>query len=627
VYSQWQYGGLVRFDKKSGNRVDIKPKEKAGNPANRFNWDAPLLISNFNNKRLYFASQYVYKSDDQGNSWQIISPDLSRGIDRNKLPIMDRYWGVDGIAINASTSIYGNITALAESPKNEKLLYAGTDDGLIHVTQDGGATWTKIEKFTGVPNQVLVHNIYASRYDENVVYAVFNNHRSGDFKPYILKSSDKGKTWTDIGKGLPERGSAYCMAEDHKNANLLFVGTELGVFFTLDGGVNWMQLKSGLPTICIRDMAIQERENDLVLGTFGRGFYVLDDYSVLQTIQKSDLDKKAVIFPIKPGLIFIPSEPIGDAGSGSLGASFYTAPNPKMGVNFTYFLQSDYKSIKEIRKEAEAKKIEAKQPIYFPSADSIRLEDNEESPYLLVVIKDTKGEVIRKMKQPATKGMYRINWSGRMDVTTPISANGKGETDYGPIALPGEYTVQIMVISNANIVAESAVTSFSLNTLDNNSTKIDNEKLQAFYTQLGDFRRVVLGTNAYKLELENRMNHIKVAIQQSAGSTIELIKDVNAIEKNLLELTLQLDGDVSLSKRDFATIPGFIENVEYMVWNVYSSQLQETKTHQENLASTKIAFKTCYQLLLETKDLIQVLERKLDVYNLPYTPGRLPKFD
>ena len=284
-----------------------------------------------------------------------------------------------------------------------------------------------------------MHNIYASRYDENVVYAVFNNHRSGDFKPYVLKSSDKGKTWVDIGKGLPERGSAYCMVEDHKNANLLFVGTEFGVFFTLDGGVNWMQLKSGLPTICIRDMAIQERENDLVLGTFGRGFYVLDDYSVLQTIQKSDLDKKAVIFPIKPGLIFIPSEPIGDAGSGSLGASYYTAPNPKMGVNFTYFLQSDYKSTKEIRKEAEAKKIEAKQHIYFPSADSIRLEDNEESPYLLVVIKDTKGEVIRKMKQPATKGMYRINWSGRMDVTTPISANArrtKSRTDVvTPVAI------------------------------------------------------------------------------------------------------------------------------------------------------------------------------------------------
>ncbi len=627
VYSQWQYGGLVRFDKKSGNRVDIKPKEKVGSTAYRFNWDAPLLISNFNNKRIYFASQYVYKSDDQGNSWQIISPDLSRGIDRNKLPVMDRYWGVDGIAINASTSIYGNITALAESPKNEKLLYAGTDDGLIHVTFDGGANWTKIEKFTGVPNQVLVHNIYASKHDENTVYAVFNNHRNGDFKPYILKSQDKGKTWIDIGKGLPERGSTYCMAEDHKNANLLFVGTEFGVFFTLDGGTNWMQLKSGLPTICVRDLAIQERENDLVLGTFGRGFYVLDDYSPLQTIQKNDFEKNAVIFPVKPGLIFIPSEPIGDAGSGSLGASYYTAPNPQMGVNFTYFLKNDYKTIKELRKEAEAKKIEAKQPIFFPSSDSIRLEDNEEAPYLLVLIKDSKGELIRKIKQPAIKGMYRVNWSGRMDETSPISANGKGDKDYGPLALPGEYSVQIKVIANASVVAESEITTFTLNTLNNNSTKVDIAKLNEFYTQLGDFRGVVLGTNAYKTELENRMKHIKIAIQQSAGTSVDLLKDVDAIEKNLQELTLQLEGDASLTKRDFATIPGFIENIEYMVWNVYSSQLQETKTHQENLANSKIAFKSCYQLLLETKDLIQVLERKLDNFNVPYTPGRLPKFE
>jgi hypothetical protein len=627
VYSQWQYGGLVRFDRKNGNRVDIKPKEKAGEEAYRFNWDAPLVISHFKPERIYFAAQKVFRSDDRGNSWQVISPDLSAGIDRNKLPIMDRYWGVDGIAINASTSIYGNITALSESPKNELLLYAGTDDGLIHVTNNGGQTWMKVDKFTDVPKQVLVHQIKASQHDENIAYAVFNNHRSGDFKPYILKTSDKGKTWVNIAKSLPERGSVYTIAEDHINKQLLFAGTEFGIYFTIDGGQNWVQLKGGLPTICVRDIAIQERENDLVIATFGRGFYVLDDYSPLQSLRQEHLDKKAHIFPVKNGLVFIPEEPLGDAGKGSLGDSYYTAANPPMGVTFTYFIKEDYLSIKEKRKAHEKEKLKNNQPVFFPSSDSIRIEDNEEAPYVLAMVFDEKKNLIRSLKQPAKKGLYRLNWSGRMAETTPVSLRDKtSEDEYGPIALPGKYFVQLVLVNNQKAEELTELTSFQLGTLDTYTLPQSETDLNAFYADLGELRRVVLGVNSYFGELENRNKHLKAALLTAGGGQIKWLASVQANEQLITEIRFLLKGDESLAKRDFAVKEGFVGRVENMVWNTYTTQLNATTTHLQELKDVKTEFEGCYTKVKALKQSIEQLEAEFEQYKMPYTPGRLPEF-
>ncbi|MFI5204090.1 MAG: WD40/YVTN/BNR-like repeat-containing protein, partial [Flavobacteriales bacterium] len=254
LYSQWQYGGLIRYDRKTGEALDIKPKEQEGDAAYRWNWDSPLIISAHSNTRLYFACNRVFRTDDRGNNWKAISPDLTRQEDRNKWPVMGKVWSMDAVAKNKSTTIYGNVTAISESRINHDLIYAGTDDGLIQVTTNGGANWIKTDKFSGVPDRVLVQGVYASKHNENVVYATFNNHRNGDFKPYLMKSADKGKTWASISSNLPQRGSTYCMAEDHKNPNLLFVGTEFGVYFTLNGGTSWMKLGGGLPTICVHDM-------------------------------------------------------------------------------------------------------------------------------------------------------------------------------------------------------------------------------------------------------------------------------------------------------------------------------------------------------------------------------------
>jgi len=306
VYTQYQYGGLARYDKRSGEVISIKPQEESGEEPYRWNWDSPLIISPHSHTRLYFAANKLFRSDDRGNSWVAISDDLARQIDRNKLEVMGKVWSVDAVAKNTSTSFYGNIVSLTESPLIEGLIYVGTDDGLIQVTEDAGKNWRKIEKFPGIPEITYVSCLYASLHDPNTVYAAFDNHKQGDFKPYILKSNDRGLSWQSISGDLEEPFVVYSVIQDHINPGLLFAGTEYGVYFSINEGKKWIQLKGDLPTIAVRDIDIQRRENDLVLGTFGRGFYVLDNYSPLRGVTEKNLDQEGnILFPVKNALMFI----------------------------------------------------------------------------------------------------------------------------------------------------------------------------------------------------------------------------------------------------------------------------------------------------------------------------------
>jgi photosystem II stability/assembly factor-like uncharacterized protein len=632
VYSQWQYGGLVRYDRKSGEALDIKPQEKEGEAAYRWNWDAPLLISQFNNSRIYFAANKVFRSDDRGNSWKVISGDLSRGIDRNKLPLMGKVWGMDAIAKNSSTSIYGNITALTESPKKENLLIAGTDDGLIHITENNGNNWKKIETFPGIPERSLVQNITCSQHDENLIYAAFNNQRNGDFKPYILKSTDKGKSWVNIASNLPNRGTVYSIAEDHVISNLLFAGTEFGMFFTINGGTSWTQLNSGLPTICIKDIAIQKRENDLVLATFGRGIYILDDYSVLQNLKKEDMEKGARIFPIKDALLFIESTPLGDKGKSSQGASFYTADNPPLGANITYWIKDDCKTIKESRKEREKEKVKNNLPLYYPSADSIRIEDLEEAAYLILLIIDENGNVVRKMKQPAKKGLHRVNWNGRHDVTSPVSFripnpdNPYDEADKGPLALPGKYWAQLVKVADGKVDTLTERTSLELITLNNSTLPVNKKELDTFNKDLAEFRRVVLATNQYCREAQERIKYIKAAVLQMNTVSADIISETKESESLLQGIELALNGDRSLAKREFETLPGLIGKIEGIVGNLWSTSAQQTTTYVERLNQSKISFRKIHNDAKQLKSKIESLENKLESRKAPYTPGRFPEF-
>jgi photosystem II stability/assembly factor-like uncharacterized protein len=308
----------------------------------RYNWDAPFILSPHLSTRLYFGTQYIYRSDDRGETWRRISGDLSRNLRPDTLPIMGRVWPAGSVALNASTTPLSNVVSLDESPLMEGLIYAGTDDGLLQITEDGGRNWRRVEDFPGVPKWTYVSDVAASPRDANTVFVSLNNWQRGDYKAYVVKSTDRGRTWTNISGNLPAKQNVWSIAPDHVNSNLIFAGAETGLFVTVDGGGSWTQLKGGLPTAQFRDITIQKRENDLVMGTFGRGFYVLDDYSALREITPQTMAQEARLYPLRHAYSFQRggvANP-GSAGVGPLSGNWST-PNPPIGAYMTYSVGSN----------------------------------------------------------------------------------------------------------------------------------------------------------------------------------------------------------------------------------------------------------------------------------------------
>lgn len=627
IYAQWQYGGLIRFDKQSGERIGIKPQPGKGEAAFRWNWDSPLLISPHDHKTLFFCANKVFKTTDRGNSWKAISPDLTRQIDRNQLEVMGEVQSPDVVMKNKSTTIYGNIVAFDQSPVNPNLLYAGTDDGLIQVSEDGGDNWRKIESFPGVPSLTYVNMVWASQHDENVVYATFNNHKRGDFKPYLLKSSDKGKTWSALQNNLPERGTVYAVAEDHVEPNLLFAGTEFGCFTSVDGGANWVQLSAGLPTICVRDMAIQKRENDLVLGTFGRGFYVLDDYTPLRKLSKDVMDQDAAIFPIKTALAYVESNPLGLRGVGSQGASMYAAPNPEFGATFTYYVKESPKSPKALRQEKEQEAKDAGRAIDYPTYEEFVLEDTYESAYLLFVVKDANGSEVRKMKRPASTGVQRATWNLRYPATSPIELS-QGEVgrysnpNEGPLALAGQYTVELWQADNGAFTQLVAATPFEVKALENSSLERQTVANIAFKREVQELRRKLLGSGNQQGELDGRLRHIKTAIQTYPGADLAWMEEVKALEALSHDIGMAMWGDSHKSRRDVETVPGTGMRVENIVWNTWYSTSDPTTTNKDQYALAQEEYASIRTQLDALKARVETLEAALDGKNIPYTPSR-----
>lgn len=631
VYSQYQYGGLARYNKKTKEIVDIRPAEEENEPL-RWNWDSPLLISYHKNTRLYFGSNKLFKTDDMGNSWKAVSGDLSRQLDRNKLPVMGKVWSMDAISKNSSTDFYGNIVSIAESKFNENHLVVGTDDGLIQITYDGGKSWTRIDNIPGVPDRTYVNQIIASSHDKNTFYAAFNHHRYGDFKPYLFRSKDGGKTWQPIQSNLPERGSVYCIAEDHVNANLLFAGTEFGVYFSIDGGKNWTQLKSGLPVVSIRDMEIQKRENDLVLATFGRGFYVLDDFSPLRNLKNEDLEKEAWVAGIKDSWLFHESRSWGAPLKGFQGEGFYSAPNPKVGAVFTYYLKEDLKTLKEKRKEKEKAKIKTGDPVYYPPADSIRLEDNYPDPYLLFTITDETGNVVRKMKAPAKKGISRITWDfrynspGPVSFSTPDPTNPYDVPEIGYPAMPGNYKVSLSKFEDGKIIEIAPFRSFRVNAL--NASSMNSEELNTyddFCKKVSEARRQASSTDAYRGELVNKIKFIKQAILEAPSSIPDVTKQVNEIEKRLSQVSMKLNGDASLARREFETPASINSRISAIEGSLWYASAPPTQTFYKSYDIVKRQLPVVIDEIKKIDADIKIVEEILEQNKAPYTPGRVPE--
>jgi photosystem II stability/assembly factor-like uncharacterized protein len=631
VYAESQYGGLVRHDRRTGEILFIQPQEGKDDPPNRWNWDSPLLISPHAHTRLYFASQRVYRSDDRGGSWRAISGDLTRQMDRNQLKVMGRIWGPDAVERGVSTSPYGNLTALVESPKMEGLLYAGSDDGLVHVTEDGGGNWRKIETFPGVPERTYVQRLLASQHDANTVYAVMENHKNNDFKPYVLKSSDRGKTWTSIAGNLPEHHPALAIAEDHVNPNLLFVGTEFGLFFTVDGGQKWVQLKGGLPTIAVRDLAVQKRENDLVLATFGRGFYILDDYTPLRAVTPETLEKEAHLFTVKDAPTYVESLPLGLRGAAFQGASYYLAPNPPFGATATYYLKEAIKTRKEVRQEKEKEAEKKKEDLPFPSFESLRAEEQEEKPSIVVTVSDAAGNVVRRISGPVGKGMHRVTWDLRY---APSRVPTERDTDpdnpfvegpQGPLAAPGEYTVSIAKRVDGAETPLGEPQKFQVYVLGSSPLQAkDRPALAAFQRQVAELQRAAVGTQRFAGGIEERLTAIHRALDHTPAAPPALRQETRRLQLELEKIQIALRGDRFLAQKQEPTVPGVLQRIQFAVFDATSeptgAQREQYRIAAELFQQTHARLKS----LVET-DLKQ-LEDALEKAGAPWTPGRLPEW-
>lgn len=625
IYCLWQYGGLTRHDLQSGEIMSIKPQEKAGEEPYRWNWDTPLMISPNNPNVIYTAANKVFKSTDKGNSWEVISDDLTRRIDRNKLPVMGRIWSVDAVAKNASTSFYGNIVSLTESPLAEGLLYVGTDDGLIQVTEDGGKNWRRIDKFPGVPETTYVSCLYASRFDANTVYATFDNHKKSDFKPYILVSKDRGKSWQSITGDLKEPFVVYSIIQDHKNPDLLFIGTEFGVFFTINGGKNWIQLKGNFPTQSVRDIDIQRRENDLAVSTFGRGFYILDDYSPLQQInEKTLIDEDYKLFDVKDAWMFI----YRNATFNALGSSFFKAENPPFGATFTYYVKEAPKTLKEQRKEKEKELVKEGKPVFYPSWDELRKEDDEEKPYLLFTIYDENENIIRKLKTDVKSGINRITWDLRYASTNPVK-NATEENASGYPVMPGKYKVRMSVWINGKMTWLSEPKEFEAKVLNNVTLPAQNRAdLVAFQRKVSELNRQVRAAIELSNDLKNKLEIIRTTLLRTENVPISLFEEISRMQLENKNLYRKLTGDEVIANRNEPTYPSISDKLSEVTYGMWQTSSAPTKTYLDNYKIASDEFADVLKALKKLSETdLKNLENELDRLKAPWTPGRFLKFE
>jgi photosystem II stability/assembly factor-like uncharacterized protein len=635
IYAELQYGNLVRFDKRTGQRIGIQPMEQPGEQAYRFNWDSPFIISPHSHTRLYFAADRLFRSDDRGDSWKLISPQLSRGLDRNKLPVMGKVWGPDAVAKHASTDPFGNSSALSESPKKEGLIYVGTDDGLIQVTEDAGKSWRKIESFPGVPDMTYVSRVLASQHDADTVYAAFENHKRGDFAPYLLKSTDRGKSWASLGSTLPANGPVLAIAEDHVNPELLFIGTEFGLFFTIDGGKKWIQLKGGLPTISVRDLAIQKRENDLVVATFGRSLYVLDDYTPLRALKPEIFAREATLFPVKDAMMFIQSQPLGGRGKAFQGESYFTADNPPFGATFTYYLKESPKTRKQKRQEAEKEAERKNSPLPYPSLAELSAEEEEEAPSIFFTVTDSAGRVVRRLNAPLAPGINRVNWDLRYPAPTLAPPRPPGSEDDpfaeppgGPLVMPGKYAVTMSKRVNGVTSQLSAPQEFTVFVEGQSSMSApDRAALVEFQQKVARLQRAVSGALETANQLKTRLAQIKRALHETPAADAGLTDDAASIDKRANDILRALRGDNALRARQENLPPSISERVGRIVSDQRMSTSAPTQTHRDQYAAASKEFE---QVLARLRALIEgdlaKLEKAMEAAGAPWTPGRIPEW-
>ena len=510
------------------------------------------------------------------------------------------------------------------------LIYAGTDDGVIAITEDGGKNWTRITTFPGVPEYTYVSDLLPDKFNENVVYASFNNMLNDDFKPYILKSTDKGKTWTSITNKLPVNGTIHSIEQDYVNPNLLFAGSEFGFHFSIDGGNEWIEFKSGLPTISVKDIALQERESDLVLGTFGRGFFVLDDYTPLRNFNKNILDKDGYLFPVKDAKMYVQS-----SGFDNQGSMYFKAPNPEFGATITYYIKEIPKTAKEIRQEKEKALFEKGEPIAQPTINELNAEEKETKPYLVFTITDESNNVVKRLYKSASKGINRVTWNFTYESISPVTATkfepvstGEGRRGGGGIqAMPGTYKVALSLVAKGETRELAGAVPFVCKPLGIASfPATDLNSKYGWIKEMSNSQGICTDTFSYASELQKKVNAVMQAIHQTPGATSDIIKEAERINTELENIIFLIEGPQPKASQE--EVPPMemplSQRLSEMASASYGTSGDISIIAKEQLDILKVEFPPILERIKKANIDLQQLDKQLDAIKAPWTPGRIP---
>jgi len=634
VYTESQYGNASRWDRRSGQSVSIKPYPGEGELTFRWNWDTPILISPHNNKRIYIAANFLFRSEDQGSNWNKISPDLTRNENRDNFKVMDKFWPVDAVAKNKSTSLWGTLVSLTESKVQKDLLYTGSDDGMISVSEDGGGNWRMIKTFPGVPEYTYVSDIAADKFNADIVYATFNNHQRDDFKPYVLKSTDKGKNWSSISANLLVNGPVHTIEQDHINPNLLFLGTEFSFFVSFDGGTSWTEFNKGLPTIPVRDIAVQERDNDLVIATFGRGFYVIDDYTPLRNYKKEIIGKPGYIFPVREAKMFVQNSEFDNQGS-----MYFVSDNPPYGATITYYVDTVPKTDRDFRMETDKKLFEKGEFIPQPTAKELSLEEREIKPYLIFIISDEDGNVIRKLYKSASKGVGRITWNFTHEGYQPVRAaekftpvpesGGRSRWGGGGISvMPGKYFVSMALYAKGEVKELAGPEPFICKPLDIVTMSVtDAEAKEKWIKEMTAFAKTAYGAISYAAELDGKINTIMQTIHQTPEAPASLMQEASALSDEMSEITYLIRGiSVGASTEETPPSPASLSaRLSTMSRSLYGNSGDISGIADQQFRILKKEFPVLLERIQKAGTAVDALNAKLDELKAPWTSGRVPK--
>ena len=616
TYGEFQQGALWRIDQTTKETVFIQPQGMDGDPFERFNWDAPILVSPHNPKRLYFASQRVWRSDNRGDDWIAISKDLTLNQERMTIPYFGKQQSWDNPWDVGAMSNYNTITSLSESPKQEGLIYAGTDDGIIQTTEDGGKTWRKsmLNSIKGLDHVPFVNDVRADLFDANVVYAAVDNHKYGVYKPYILKSTNKGKSWKISNGDLPQRTLIWRLVQDHINKDLIFAATEYGIYFTYNGGSNWVKLKGGVPTISFRDITIQRREDDLVGASFGRGFFILDDISALRNFNLSVMKQEATLFPIKDALWYGQASRVGSQGDAE-----YKAPNAPFGARFTYYMAKKVESLKDKRKKRE------KTNTNFPGWDALETEKNQDGPSILLIIKDDKGNIVNTVRGTNRKGFNRVNW--RLNYPNKggerLNQSGDGIGTGNIMVTPGNYTATLVKRVDGVTTVLQEPKAFKVVPLNDGALpRKSYDDMNSFRDDVLAFQQDLLATNVMMDNQMQKIGAMKRAANKTTAPNDEILKDINVVRIQLLAIQKELRGHPvkrEIGERSHPTA----NDGRGIAWRAFGNTYGPTGNHKNLLKRVKSQLVRVKSKLRNVAEMtMPAIERKLQAAGAPWIEGQ-----